>query len=1023
MNVRELSSLVWRNICFAKRKNCSLIAIIALATALITGALILGSSVRQSLRDEAFARSGEVDAALLPQNRWFSDELTSGMQGEAISIIQVDAFSYDKDGLPRKVKLYGVDERFFPFVYGQKASQVQGEALISAESLSQLGLNAGEALRLRLPASSHFAEGLSWSLGEQEMMGLRLPTRVAEVETGFQLSSGQRDSINVFISKSELAQKLDKEGRGNILLCKGAGAGQLRDGKLPSLGDYGLKLSQLPSGQWELQSEQTFIPEAVAQAVAAVGKQERLFTYFVNEIKAGGHSTPYSFITGASDSQLQGSECSITQWLADDLQVKAGHALDITYFELQAQGELKQAEGQLIVKNIIPTADRRELTPPFPGFTDSESCDDWDPSIPVDMDSIRDKDEAYWDEYQGSPKLFISLAKAQVLFGSSHGQLSAIRFEDDPTVALEQALAQHIRLFQELPLKQLNAAGSEQAMDFAGLFLALSFFVIVAALILLLCIAKLRLQAKQHELALLQSLGYSHGILLRLLMAEFAAYTIVGALMGCALAFGYVSGILYLLNTLWNSVSGYSIIAFHWQMSDLVIGFAASMSICLASIFVLSKRRQQLKRDFSQKQWTRSDQVQTAVLALLTVGLMATAGDASLFFGCSFLLLLLCFKLAKYALLKLRESELSFWGLALRNISRNIARSMSILSTFSLGLFICLLTIINYRDMGDDASPQAGTGGYYGIIETVVPIRHHLNSAEGKKEYKLPEEASIQYHQLKRADGSLAGCLNLNRVVRPQVLAAPLSALEGRFTFTDSTAQWQLLEESQPDNIIPIIADAEVVQWSLGKQVGDCIPYTAEGGQEYQLKIVATLDKSIFQGYVLCSEANMARMYPSMGGSNIILLDYAAKPYIPSICKALERQGSFFTTAAQRLAQFNEVQNTYLVIFFVLGTIGLIMATGGHMLLLQHQLKERQSELKLLHAIGHSPSQISSLILRENLILLGLALLSTLIALAAALIPLAQQNLINPPYGMIVISLALITLAAVTLLHLQARRR
>ncbi len=1021
MSVSDLKSFVLRNVLYASRKNCWLVAIIALATALITGALMLGTSVRQSLRDAAVARTGDVQWAMMPQNQWFSGDLPSRVQAPANAIVQVKAFAYGADGVPVLVNLYGVDDEFFSFVYG--VEQPLTSALASSDSLKRLGLNEGANLVLRLAQGSHFAEGLSWSLNEQEMVGLRIPVKSAEQGMGFQLSSGQQQGVNVFVPKEVLLQKLEREAGGNVLLVKGE---PLLMGA-PRLEDYGLQLKHLESGSWELSSSQTFIPEALGVALDALDvPQERIFTYFVNSVSSGGKSTPYSFIAGMSKplgEALRGDECSITQWLAEDLDVSAGAVLDITYFEIQAQGELKTATSQLVVEDVIATGDRRDLTPPFPGFTDSDSCNDWDPSIPVDTESIRKKDELYWEEYQGSPKLFVSLEKAQALFGSASGQLSAVRFSGDCRDEMERVLAEHLSLFQNIPLQDINEQGTEQSMDFSGLFFALSFFVIAAAVILLVMITVLRMEAKRHELALLQSLGYTARQLKAMLMGEFALYVLVGCALGCLLALGYVAAILALLNSVWNSVSGYSVIEFHVALGDFLWGFGLSACICLLSIYGLARRflrsglQGGLQRDFSVRHWSRVDRLQVLLLSVLCAVCYVVAGeDVALFFAASFLLLLLGFKGVKYFLCLASRMGLSLYGLAFRNLARHLSRSMAIVCVFSLGLFICLLTIVNHRSMGDEQDVRSGTGGYYGMLETAVPIRHDLNSADGRQEYGLSE--GMHFAQLRRVDGSQAGCLNLNRVVRPQLLGVPASAVAGRFGFVDGSASWDLLEADLDGGVIPVVADAEVIQWSLGLKLGDELEYVAEGGRSFRLRFVAGLNKSIFQGYVLVSDANLARMYPSLGGSEMLLIGFDAKDRLAGVSRALERKGVFFTSAADRLNLFNEVQNSYLMIFFVLGTIGLVMAIVGFVLLVQYELLQRQGEFGVLACVGYGVKDVARLIVVEN----GVLLLAALVVAVLALLPLGALRVIDPPFGVMLGALVLVSGCACVGLWVLARR-
>lgn len=1045
--VHNVSSLVWRQIFYSWRRHFWLMAVIALATALIAGALILGTSVRQSLRDAAFARTGHVDWALQSQMRWFSDEFSEGFEGRALPMIQWEAFTYNAQSQPVKVDLYGVPDEFFSFVYGRAVALAGAgpRAMLSAESLAHLGLKAGENMVIRLPQNGHFAEGLSWALNEQEILGLRLPTQEMPAEAvAFQPNSGYSESIKVFVPRSYLAEKLEKSHRSNLLLVKGDATLPQR----PQLADYALQCKPLETGGWELSSEQSFIPEAIEQALDALDvPQERLFSYFVNSISHGDKQTPYSFVSGLAQPlgmDLAAGECAIIEWLAQDLGVKVGDCLDLEYFDLQSQGSLATKKASVCVREIISTQDRRGLIPPFPGFTDSESCNDWDPSLPVDTDAIRDKDEAYWDEYQGSPKLFLNLEDAQGLFGSPHGRLSAIRFEPSGEEfalrqRLEEALAEKIPLFEALPLKAINEQGVDKALDFSGLFLALSFFIIAAAFILLVLMCSLALQAKKHSLGVLRSLGYPQNLLMKLVAAEFSFYVFKGAFWGILIAPLYVMGILYLLNSIWQSVGAFAPLYFHMNVGDLVLAYGVSALLCLGTVYAVGRRifkqnvKDELRRNWAQSPWTLLDK---GALLLCCLGALACAiyplcygeqGATMFFFLSSFFLLLLAFKLMKYLLyrlsLSLTKARLNVGGLALRNITRHLSRSMALLSMLSLGMYICLLTVLNHRSMQEDQDPQSGTGGFYAWVETSIPIKHKLLGAEGREKYHLEAlPANMTFIQLKRIAGSQAACLNLNRVLRPQLLVVEPSQFKDRFLFTDGQDHWADLQATVEDNVIPVIADAEVIQWSLGLKLGDELEYRAEGGQVFRLKFVAALDKSIFQSYVLISAENAARLYPHLGGSQILLLGFEAKPHVAELSRALDSHAFFLTTAAARLNLFNEVQNTYLMIFFALGTLGLMIASLGLLLVMQQSLLERQHELKVMRHMGYSRVQLSLLLFMENALLVSAGTLACLFALSAAIIPLYTRGLVQPPYLLMALSVGLIVSLSLLLIYGAARK-
>ncbi len=1020
--------LLIRNLRHNLGKKLWLFLSIALATALITGALILGSSVRQSQRDAAERRLGRVESAIIPQNQWFRASLSERVDADSEELIHVKAFAHTADSAPIELNLYGVDESFFPFVYGRDLPQ---QAM--ANRVARQALGAGE-LQLRIPLSSSFSEQISWSLDETPIAGMRVQlselSEGAETMLDFNPLSDQAGQAQLFLPKKILEEKLNRKGQSNILLLKNAAPEQTLFNAPIALEDYGLSWTALKDGGYELGSQQSFIPEALGRLAQELPSCQRaLMSYFVNSIEAHDKSTPYSFITGEGD-DMGRDECRITQWLADDLNLSVGDSLRIRYYDIQSQGEWQTRERELRVVGIVPTEDRRELVPAFPGFAESESCTDWESSLPIDATTIREKDESYWKQYKSSPKIFVSLATAQQLFGSPHGQWTALRFDTDARVQLESLLARETTLFTPIPLREQSQQGIAQAMDFAGLFLALSFFVVIAALILLYLITVLHVDSRKQELAILRSMGYSPRQLRLLLGCEFTLYTLLGALLGLLLATAYVWLILTLLNSSWQSITGALSIELHLAARDFALGFGISALICLLSMLrVMHKSlkaslHQELEQDYSRAAWTRGDRRWTLILSLLFVAgaaasyLSPPAQQMMLFFTSSFILLFLSFKLVKYLMIRNSGRELSSLAtLAAKNNRRFLSRSMSILSVLGLGVFLCGLTILNYRTLGDDPSKESGTGGYYGMISTVAPIKHDLNTTAGREQYqldKLPD--SLRFCQLRLVEGSSAGCLNLNRVFRPELLGVPQQGVEGRFSFSDEEAHWDLLEEDLGDNVIPVIADAEVIQWSLGKSVGEELTYLAGDGKQYRLRFVAALSKSIFQGYVLVSEKNLQRMYPHLGGSRLLLVDFDAKPYIKQISERLDRQGVSFRLASDMLNLFNSVQNTYLMIFFSLGSIALALGCVGFLLLIKQHLSLRQHEFFLLRVAGYSTRQLARLIIMENTQLLLLGMGASLLALTSAAAPLIIKGMVQPPYLLVLGSFASITLLGLLLI-------
>ena len=93
-----------------------------------------------------------------------------------------------------------------------------------------------------------------------------------------------------------------------------------------------------------------------------------------------------------------------------------------------------------------------------------------------------------------------------------------------------------------------------------------------------------------------------------------------------------------------------------------------------------------------------------------------------------------------------------------------------------------------------------------------------------------------------------------------------------------------------------------------------------------------------------------------------------------ALSRALRDFGLELTPTVQRLADFNEVQNTYLLTFQMLGGLGLLLGSGGLGIVVARNVWERRGELALLQAVGFRPGALRWLVLSEHAALLATGL-------------------------------------------------
>jgi hypothetical protein len=320
---------------------------------------------------------------------------------------------------------------------------------------------------------------------------------------------------------------------------------------------------------------------------------------------------------------------------------------------------------------------------------------------------------------------------------------------------------------------------------------------------------------------------------------------------------------------------------------------------------------------------------------------------------------------------------------------------MSIVILFAIGAFLVISTGSNRKDLFTNADdPGSGTGGYLFYAESTAPVLKQLNDPAVQYEYGLSDAYS--FVQLRRADGDDASCLNLNKIVNPQVLGVNPAMLEGRFSFVtrtgylDEAHPWLSLDQELDGGLIPAIADETVIKWGLGLAVGDTLHYINSNGEQMKLLLIGGLAPSIFQGNVLIADRRFLEQFPESSGTHIFLVD-GSMADTAMIQSELERGmrdlGWDMELTAGRLAEFNSVTNAYLSIFMVLGALGLLVGTFGLVVVLWRSVMERSREIALLKAVGYGRNEIRKLVVREYMFLLLMGIGTGFVTAIVATLP------------------------------------
>jgi hypothetical protein len=298
-----------------------------------------------------------------------------------------------------------------------------------------------------------------------------------------------------------------------------------------------------------------------------------------------------------------------------------------------------------------------------------------------------------------------------------------------------------------------------------------------------------------------------------------------------------------------------------------------------------------------------------------------------------------------------------------------------------------------------DTGIHSGVGGYSVFVESLLPVVGDVNSRSGRNSMNLFDvDQTITFEPFRLLPGDDASCLNLYEPRNPRILAPTDAFLtKGRFAFQGTRASndaeranpWLLLTRDEADGAIPVIGDANSMTYVLHKQLGEDI-VIRRNGRDIRLRLVAALRDSIFQGELLMSQANFVKLFPDQQGYRVMLVEAPqaqASAVVAKLEDALADLGADAIGTTERLAQFHRVENTYLSTFQALGGLGLVLGTVGLATVLLRNVLERRRELALLGAVGFRSGHVLTMVVAENVLLLGCGLLAGAICAALAIAP------------------------------------
>lgn len=778
----------------------------AVSAAVLAGALLVGDSLRGSLRQRAERQLNGTEATLVG-GRFFRQQLAAELPATVKPVILLQGTVQAGPMRAGKVTVLGVDAQ-----YGLgEFTPTAGQATLSTALAKQLHAQRGDTLtvsvakRASLPRSSAFAKKDAQTTTKTMTftVGAILPND--HPANDFTLVPSPALPLNLILPLESLQQEMEQSERVNTLLASGQSLQPLQAelAKHLTLKDWNIVVRIPPkrNSYLSVESPRLLLEPMVVEAALKAAKEHEAnavptLVYMTNAIGVKNREIPYSVVAGIDPAappelnpvhglDLKDDEIVLIDWRGTPFKTTPGEKITLTYYNPEVESGLIETKRTFTLKGVIPlanVADDPHFVPEVPGLTDLKkvggklverrSMTEWDLPFDVPGGKIRGEDDRFWSKHRTTPKAYVTLKAAREMWGTRFGNTTSVRIvPKQGEVAtlgpkVEAALVQHLNAerggFVFDPVRERLLEAGRGSTDFGMLFAGFSFFLIGAALMLVGLLFRLNLERRAKEIGLLRATGYPLKRVRRMLLWEGLLVAAVGSALGLVAAIAFARAMLRVLIVLWPSESVGTFLTLHVSPISLAIGFVAAVLMSelaiLWAIRGLSKvaPAHLLKgavTDPKLPQRSRWGWPLVGLGVVGAVGLLFMApyvppGEprAGTFFGGGSMLLLAGLAFVWVWLKQPRRTQVrSLNPLGSRNATRNPTRSLLTAGLLASAAFM-LVAVESFRREPDRdfLEVNGGSGGYALLAEADAPVFLDLNAQEGRDEVLKGLEATLR---------------------------------------------------------------------------------------------------------------------------------------------------------------------------------------------------------------------------------------------------------------------------------------
>ena len=287
----------WSTIKYYWGINLTLLLCIALATGVLVGSLIVGDSMRGSLRDITLERLGKIHHAVVADH-FFDPKMVNDINTHAAIILNGPIVVPSTQARASKVNVYGVKDTFFYLWdnstpnWSNTQNQVFPNIIINEYLKKELNVDIGDTVIVRVPNTGQIHPEFLLGKTDPNDVVNSIRAVISDIITSdqggrFNLNAHQSLPLNVYLPLSVLQEKLGQQDKVNAVFTTTPNIGT-QDLIQLNIKGLGLSLHQ-NNHHIDLRTDQYVLSPYIASIASEIASDNNIpilpsLTYLANSI-------------------------------------------------------------------------------------------------------------------------------------------------------------------------------------------------------------------------------------------------------------------------------------------------------------------------------------------------------------------------------------------------------------------------------------------------------------------------------------------------------------------------------------------------------------------------------------------------------------------------------------------------------------------------------------------------------------------------------------------------------------------